>query len=312
MAAIEVEDLQKSFGTVRALAGISFTVADGETVAVLGPNGAGKTTAMEILEGYQRPDGGRARVLGMDPSTGGSELRQRIGIVLQEAGVDAYLSVREVVTRYAELYRRPRDVAEVVHLVGLDEKADARAQSLSGGQKRRLDLALGLVGDPELLFLDEPTTGFDPSARRVAWETIEDLKELGKTILLTTHYMDEAQRLADRIVVIAGGRIVADGPPESIGGREHAAAQITFRLPAGTSSAELPVRAGFESNAVVRRDGEVVVETSEPTRVLHVLTEWALERGIELAGLTVSRPSLEDVYLALTEEAAAEATGDRG
>jgi ABC-2 type transport system ATP-binding protein len=306
LAAIEVEDLQKSFGTVRALAGISFTVANGETVAVLGPNGAGKTTAMEILEGYQRPDGGRARVLGMDPSTGGSALRQRIGIVLQEAGVDAYLSVREVVTRYAELYRRPRNVQEVVHLVGLDEKANARAQSLSGGQKRRLDLALGLVGDPELLFLDEPTTGFDPSARRTAWETIEDLKALGKTILLTTHYMDEAQRLADRIVVIAAGRIAADGPPESIGGREEAAVSITFRLPAGIDAAELPVP------VVVRPDGDVVVETAEPTSALHGLTGWALERGIDLAGLTVARPSLEDVYLALTAEAATEAGGDGG
>jgi ABC-2 type transport system ATP-binding protein len=306
LAAIEVEDLQKSFGTVRALAGISFTVADGETVAVLGPNGAGKTTAMEILEGYQRPDGGRARVLGMDPATGRSEFRQRIGIVLQEAGVDAYLSVREVVTRYAELYRRPRDVREVVHLVGLDEKAEARAQSLSGGQKRRLDLALGLVGDPELLFLDEPTTGFDPSARRAAWETVENLKELGKTILLTTHYMDEAQRLADRIVVIAAGRIAADGPPGSIGGREQAAARIMFRLPAGISAAVLPVQ------AVAGPDGEVLVETSEPTRVLHVVTGWALDRGIELVGLTIARPSLEDVYLALTAETAAEAVGEGG
>jgi ABC-2 type transport system ATP-binding protein len=218
--------------------------------------------------------------------------------------VDPYLSVREVVTRYAELYRRPRDVTDVVHLVGLDEKADARAQSLSGGQKRRLDLALGLVGDPELLFLDEPTTGFDPSARRAAWETIENLKEHGRTILLTTHYMDEAQRLADRIVVIAAGRIAADGPPESIGGREQAAALVTFRLPAGITPAELPVP------AVARPDGEVVVETSEPTRVLHVLTGWALDRGIELVGLTVARPSLEDVYLTLTAQAAAEGVGE--
>jgi len=285
LAAIEVEDLQKSFGRVRALSGISFTVAEGETVAVLGPNGAGKTTAMEILEGYQRPDGGRARVLGMDPSTGGSELRQRIGIVLQEAGIDPYLSVREVLTRYAQLYHRPRDVTEVVHMVGLDEKADARAQGLSGGQKRRLDLALGLVGDPELLFLDEPTTGFDPSARRAAWETVENLKELGKTILLTTHYMEE-------------------GTPEAIGGREDAAALITFRLPPGTAAAELPVM------AVAHPDGEVVVETAEPTRVLHELTGWALDRHIELASLSVARPSLEDVYLALTAEGATEAAAE--
>jgi ABC-2 type transport system ATP-binding protein len=304
LAAIEVEDLQKSFGRVRALSGISFTVAEGETVAVLGPNGAGKTTAMEILEGYQRPDGGRARVLGMDPSTGGSELRQRIGIVLQEAGIDPYLSVREVLTRYAQLYHRPRDVTEVVHMVGLDEKADARAQGLSGGQKRRLDLALGLVGDPELLFLDEPTTGFDPSARRAAWETVENLKELGKTILLTTHYMEEAQRLSDRIVVIAAGRIAAEGTPEAIGGREDAAALITFRLPPGTAAAELPVR------AVAHPDGEVVVETAEPTRVLHELTGWALDRHIELASLSVARPSLEDVYLALTAEGATEAAAE--
>jgi len=304
LAAIEVEDLQKSFDGVRALAGISFTVVEGETVAVLGPNGAGKTTAMEILEGYQRPDGGRARVLGMDPETGGSELRQRIGIVLQEAGVDPYLSVREVVTRYAQLYRRPRDVAEVVHMVGLDEKADARAQALSGGQKRRLDLALGLVGDPELLFLDEPTTGFDPSARRAAWETVESLKDLGKTILLTTHYMEEAQRLADRIVVIAAGRIAAEGTPDTIGGREDAAALITFRLPPGTVASELPAK------AVVDPDGDVVIETAEPTRVLHELTGWALERNIELAGLSVARPSLEDVYLALTAEDAPEVVVD--
>ncbi len=243
MHAIEVEGLYKAYGGVEAVRGIDFDVAEGEVVAVLGPNGAGKTTTVEILEGYRPRDRGRVAVLGADPADGSSELRQRIGIVLQECGITPYLTVAEVLTMHAGYYRRPRRIDEVIHLVGLEEKANSRIKTLSGGQRRRLDLALGLVGDPELLFLDEPTTGFDPSARRQAWELVRNLGQLGKTILLTTHYMDEAQALADRVVVIAAGRVVAEGSPESIGGRAQADAQIRFALPAGIALSDLPIAA---------------------------------------------------------------------
>ena len=297
MSVIEVEGLRKSYGDVQAVKGLSFSVDEGEIVAVLGPNGAGKTTTVEILEGYLTRDAGDVSVLGMDPAHGGTELRQRIGIVLQEVGVDPFLTVSEVLRKHSEYYRHPRDVAEVVSLVGLNEKATSRVKTLSGGQQRRLDVALGLIGDPELLFLDEPTTGFDPSARRQAWEIVRNLGDLGKTVLLTTHYMDEAQALADRVVVIADGRIVAEGTPQSIGGRAEADVTVEFRLPRGVAPADLPVPVEALSD-----DGMVGLTTSEPTEVLHLLTSWARERPdpFELDGLTVTRPSLEDVYLALT------------
>src|ERR1700716_1231633 len=231
MPVIEVEGLPKAYGPIEAVAGISFRVAEGEVLAVVGPNGAGKTTTVEILEGYRRPDSGVVRVLGMDPQTGGAELRQRIGIVLQECGIDNYLSVSEVVRMYSECYRAPRAVDEVISLVGLEAKAASRVKTLSGGQQRRLDLALGLIGDPELLFLDEPTTGFDPSARRQAWGMVKSLQELGKTVFLTTHYMDEAEFLADRVVIVAGGQIVAEGSPRELMARVPGAT-IEFKITA--------------------------------------------------------------------------------
>jgi len=296
VAVIEVAGLRKSYGSFVAVHDLSFSVDAGEVVAVLGPNGAGKTTTVEILEGYRERDSGEVRVLGMDPASGGAELRQRIGIVLQECGISPYLTVTEVLSMHAECYRSPRRVAEVIELVGLKEKVGARVKTLSGGQQRRLDLALGLIGDPELLFLDEPTTGFDPTARRQAWDVVKNLGALGKTILLTTHYMEEAQVLADRVVVIAAGQIVAEGPPESIGGRAEAQVRIRFRLPAELSSAELPVAARVEP------DGALVVETDDATTALARLTTWVLDRGHRLDGLSVERPSLEDVYLALTAQ----------
>jgi len=294
VAVIEVDGLRKAYGSFEAVAGVSFAVAEGEVLAVLGPNGAGKTTMVEILEGFRPRDGGTVSVLGMDPASGGTELRQRIGIVLQESGVDAYLSVSEVLRMHAGYYRSPRDVDEVIGLVGLGEKASSRVKTLSGGQQRRLDVALGLIGDPELLFLDEPTTGFDPSARRQAWEVIAELTKLGKTVLLTTHYMEEAQVLADRVIVMAAGVIVAEGTPESIGGRADAVTTIEFVLPSGATVGELPVPVEDDGHGVVG------LATAEPTRVLHLLTSWAVERSIELEGLSITRPTLEDVYLALT------------
>jgi ABC-2 type transport system ATP-binding protein len=294
MAVIEVSDLKKSYGHVHAVRGITFSVDQGECVAVLGPNGAGKTTTVEILEGYRTRDSGTVSVLGVDPAHGGTELRQRIGIVLQECGVDPYLTVTEVLTMNAGYYRHPVPVADVIDIVGLQEKATARVKTLSGGQKRRLDVALGLIPDPELLFLDEPTTGFDPTARRQAWEMITNLSQLGKTVLLTTHYMDEAQALADRVIVISAGRIVAEGPPESIGGRADAPAQIRFVLPDDVTIDRLPIAADEAG------DGIVVVTTSTPTAALRTLTAWAVEHGGELAQLSVTRPSLDDIYVSLT------------
>jgi ABC-2 type transport system ATP-binding protein len=294
MAVIEVTDLKKSYGDVHAIRGVSFAVDQGECVAVLGPNGAGKTTTVEILEGYRTRDAGTVSVLGVDPARGGSEYRQHIGIVLQECGVDPYLTVTEVLTMHAGYYRHPLAVGDVIDIVGLVEKATARVKTLSGGQKRRLDVALGLIPDPELLFLDEPTTGFDPTARRQAWGMIANLTQLGKTVLLTTHYMDEAQELADRVIVIAAGQIVAEGPPESIGGRADADAQIRFLLPQGITVDELPIPAQHAG------DGAVVITTSTPTATLSTLTTWALDHGGELAQLSVTRPSLDDVYVALT------------
>ena len=305
MAAIRAVGLRKRYGAVDAVCGIDLEVAEGECFALLGPNGAGKTTTVEMLEGYRNRSGGEVEVLGFDPERGGRDFRERIGIVLQSSGIHRELTVREVLTLFGGFYPHPRDVAEVIDLVGLGEKADARVKTLSGGQQRRLDLALGIVGDPDLIFLDEPTTGFDPSARRRSWELIENLRALGKTILLTTHYMDEAQNLADRVTIMADGRIVAEGTPESLGGRDVAEAVITFRLPPGTTTADLP--AGLPVSPAVL-DNHVSLRTTSPTRLLNQLTGWALARGEELEALVVARPSLEDVYLRLTagDERAAE------
>ena len=311
MAVIDVTNLAKSFDDFVAVNSISFHAEEGEVLAVLGPNGAGKTTTVEILEGYLDRTSGDVKVLGMDPANGGVELRRRIGIVLQECGAEPYLSVAEVLRMHAGFYPAPRDVDEVIALVGLDEKAGSRVKTLSGGQQRRLDVALGLIGDPELLFLDEPTTGFDPTARRQAWEIVKNLRDLGKTVLLTTHYMDEAQALADRVIVLAAGEIVAEGTPDSIGGRADAAATITFDLPQGAAAGDLPV--AFDAVT----DGQVTIATVQPTAVLARLTSWAVDRGGpdggELPHLSVHQPSLEDVYLALTAaapEGNRTATGD--
>ena len=278
--AIEVHGLRKAYGPREVLHGIDLEIPEGEVFALLGPNGAGKTTTVEILEGYRPRDDGEVRVLGTDPGKPTTEFRARIGIVLQSSAVYPLLTVGEIVELFAGYYPAPRDPADVVTLVGLDEKRDARVRTLSGGQLRRLDLALALVGDPDLIFLDEPTTGFDPAARRHAWETIRDLRALGKTILLTTHYLDEAQELADRLAIIQDGRIVLEGTP-----RELVAAEGTVEIR-------------------YRQNGdEIVLDTDEPTRVLHELTEEALARGEELEGLQVQRRSLEDVYLELTQGA---------
>ena len=281
MSVISVDGLVKSYGRHEVLHGISFAVEAGEVFGLLGPNGAGKTTTVEILEGYRGRDAGDVRVLGQDPGGAGSDFRARIGIVLQSSAVYPLLSVEETLDLFAGYYPRPRRPDEVIELVGLTDKADARVRTLSGGQLRRLDLALALVGDPELIFLDDPTTGFDPAARRHAWETIRDLRELGKSILLTTHYMEEAQRLSDRIAILGDGRIVATGSPEELLS-SHGLVEIRFR----------------------RNGQEEVVATTEPTRVLHELTSKALAAGVELEGLEVHRKTLEDVYLELTHEKA--------
>ena len=293
MPAIRVRGLRKSYGKIEAVRGVDFDVAEGEVFGFLGPTGAGKTTIVEILEGYRQRAAGEVAVLGHDPAKGERALRERIGIVLQETGVERFLRVAEVLELYCGYYPRPRRVDELLALVGLEDKRNELVKELSGGQRRRLDLALGLAGDPELVFLDEPTTGFDPTARREAWEIVRNLRALGKTIFLTTHYMDEAQHRADRVAVISAGRIVAEGPPDDLAGRD-AATEIRFVPP---PAVELPALEG----AAVSYDARgVVIRAVDPTAVLHVLTGWALERGVTLGGLTVSRPSLEDVYLELT------------
>ena len=300
--ALEVQSLRKSYGSVRAVRDISFTVAPGEIVALLGPNGAGKTTTLEILEGFRRRDGGVAEVLGLDPGDRATsrELRERTGLVLQDIAVEPYLTLRETLAREAGYYARPRDVAEVIALTGLTGLERRKVRTFSRGQKRRLDLALGLIGNPELLFLDEPTTGFDAAARRDAWQLVRDLRAAGTTILLTTHDMEEAQALADRVVVMAGGMVVAAGPPSAIGGRDEERARITFALTNGYTAADLPLPATARDGL----DGLVVVEAADPTRALHQLTGWAMQHDTLLAGLTVDRPSLEDVYLRLTHDGA--------
>jgi ABC-2 type transport system ATP-binding protein len=292
----------KSYSGVRAVAGIDLDIQRGQIFALLGPNGAGKTTTVEILEGYRRRDGGTVRVLGFDPDRERTQLKPHVGIVLQSTGVEQYLTVRETVLMYSRCYPAPRPVGEVIDLVGLTDKADERVKHLSGGQQRRLDMAVALAGDPEMLFLDEPTTGFDPAARHEAWEVVKNLASLGKTILLTTHYMDEAQYLADRVAVIASGKVIAEGTPSSLGQRDRAQARISFRVRDGV---ELPGWLG----APLQDDGYFELRSEQPEALLHQLTGWALENGIALEGLLVSRPTLEDVYLSLTAGAAA--GGDR-
>jgi ABC-2 type transport system ATP-binding protein len=279
-AAIVVNDLSKAYGAHEAVRGLTFSVRRGEVFGLLGPNGAGKTTTVEILEGHRRRDGGEVSVLGFDPAERAAELRSRVGIVLQSCGTYPHLTVRETLAHWADLYPAPRGVEETIVLAGLQEAADRRARTLSGGQKRRLDLALALIGDPELIFLDEPTTGFDPAARRAAWEVVRALRDLGKTVLLTTHYLDEAQALADRVAIVKDGRILAEGPPGE--------------LIAGAPRYRVSYRVGAEV---------VVRETDDPTTLLHEATAAALARGERLEDLSVSRPSLEDVYLELTAEA---------
>jgi len=281
VSAIAVRDLRKSYGSLEAVRGIDFHVERGEVFGLLGPNGAGKTTTVEILEGYRKRDGGEVEVLGTDPALARGDWRERIGVVLQSSAMYETLTVTEMLRLFAGYYRESRPVGEVVELVGLQEKRDDRVRRLSGGQRRRLDLGLALIGDPELIFLDEPTTGFDPRARRRAWETIRGLRSLGKTILLTTHYLDEAEQLADRVAVLAQGRVVASGTP----------AELTGAVPA--------------TEIRYRENGrEIVLETDEPTRILHELTARALAESRELEGLQVRRPSLEEVYLSLTDEEA--------
>ena len=294
---ISVEGLRKSYGGFEAVRGVDFEVKRGHVLALLGPNGAGKTTTVEILEGYRKRDAGSVCVLGRDPSHRDKELRSRVGIVLQECAVDQYLTVTEAITQRAGLYRAPRPVDEVVSLVGLGAKGDARIKTLSGGQQRRLDLGLALVGDPELIFLDEPTTGFDPSARRESWDLVRGLCAEGRTVVLTTHYMDEAQALADQVTVIAAGRVVASGTPDTLGGRDQGETTVRFLLPDGVGVGDLPLPAGLHPEV---RCGAVEVCLPDATDLLHDLTGWALNRGQALEGLTVKRPSLEDVYLALT------------
>jgi ABC-2 type transport system ATP-binding protein len=296
VAAVLVEGLSKRYGSTVALDDVGFEVAEGEVFALLGPNGAGKTTSVEILEGFRGRDGGRVQVLGLDPGERATlrRLRERMGVVLQELAVEPFLTVREVLARNAGYYPCPRDPDEIVAMVGLAEKADARVKTLSGGQQRRLDLGLGIVGNPDILFLDEPTTGFDPSARRDAWELVRDLTEGGVTVILTTHYMDEAEALADRVAVISRGRIVAQGTPDVLGGRDTAEARIRFRLPVGVARASLPV-------PVDPGAGEVVdIRTDKEVAALRALTNWSEEEGVPLLGLTVERLTLEDVYLRLT------------
>ena len=297
---IEVRGLRKSYDGVEAVAGIDLEVRAGEVFAFLGPNGAGKTTTVEILEGYRRRTAGEVFVLGADPARAGRDWRARIGVVLQESQPEDELSAEECLSLYAGYYPRPRPVAQTLELVGLADRRTARCGRLSGGQRRRLDVALALIGDPELIFLDEPTTGFDPAARKSAWDVIAGLRDLGKTIFLTTHYMEEAEYLADRIAVLAAGRIVAEGTAATLGGRDTEAAVISFTLPPGMFAADLP---RLVAAAVTDDPGnKVVARTPSPLPLLGALAGWTRARGIDLPDLEVHRPTLEDVYLQLTRE----------
>jgi len=288
-----------SYGDLEAVGGIDLEVSRGEVFAFLGPNGAGKTTTVEILEGYLKRTAGEVSVLGIDPEHAGSDWRERVGVVLQESTVEPDLTVRECLNLYAGFYGSPRPVGEIIELVGLAEKADVLGGNLSGGQRRRLDVALALIGDPELVFLDEPTTGFDPSARRAAWEMIAGLQALGKTIFLTTHYMEEAEHLADRICVLAAGRIVGEGTPQTLGGRDSAASEISFTLPSGVRPGDLPAAV---ASAVTGEDhGRIELHSNAPMELLAPLSAWARDHGYELADVEVHRPTLEEIYLRLTE-----------
>lgn len=298
--AIKVRDLVKSYGQVEAVRGIDLEVRQGEVFALLGPNGAGKTTTVEILEGHRKRTSGDISVLDHDPSLGERRYKQRIGIVLQETGVERFLTVAEVVDLFRGYYPNPLSVDEIIELVGLQEKRDVRVKKLSGGQQRRLDVAIGLAGNPELLFLDEPTTGFDPAARRNAWGMVRNLKQLGKTIFLTTHYMEEAEALADRAAIIAQGRIVAEGAPRDLAKSTGGRAVVSFGLT--PDAADLPTT--LSTSATVSA-GRVRLEVEDPVRALHALTGWALDNDVELGGLTVAHPTLEDIYLELTARDAA-------
>ena len=294
-AAVEVRGLRKSYGELEAVRGIDLRVEHGEIFALLGPNGAGKTTTVEILEGHRARTDGEVSVLGHDPGRNERALKARTGIVLQQTGVDEYLTVREVIELVGGYYPTPRAVDDVLELTGLRDQADRRVRKLSGGQRRRVDLAVALAGDPELLFLDEPTTGFDPGARRHAWETIRGLAALGKTIFLTTHFMDEAQHLADRLAVMTDGRIVATGTVDELIGARSSGSRIRFRLAGGMT---LPDRFGARPSGTSWE-----IRTDEPTHALHALTDWAIAADLELADLEVTHASLEDVYLQLTDSA---------
>jgi ABC-2 type transport system ATP-binding protein len=295
---VSVRSLVKRYGSHEAVAGIDLEVRRGEIFAFLGPNGTGKTTTVEILEGFRQRTEGEVSVLGQDPATACGAWRDRVGVVLQESQPEPGLSVRECLAMYAGFYRAPRDIDETIALVGLTGQAGALGSRLSGGQRRRLDFALGLIGDPELIFLDEPTTGFDPSARRAAWDVVAGLRQLGKTVFLTTHYMDEAEYLADRIAVLSAGRIVAEGTPQTLGGRDHMTTAISFTLPDHVQPRDLPP--GLSPLTGPGPGGSTVVHTQSPLVHLQVLGSWALGRGFDLPDLEVHRPTLEEVYLSLT------------
>jgi ABC-2 type transport system ATP-binding protein len=297
---VSVRGLVKRYGSREAVAGIDLEVRRGEIFAFLGPNGAGKTTTVEILEGFQRRTAGQVSVLGQDPATAGGAWRDRVGVVLQESEPEPGLSVRECLAMYAGFYHAPRHVDETIALVGLTAAAGTPGSSLSGGQRRRLDFALALIGDPELIFLDEPTTGFDPSARRAAWEVVAGLRQLGKTVFLTTHYMDEAEYLADRIAVLSAGHVVAEGTPQTLGGRDRMTTTISFTLPGHVPAGELP--AGLRPLAEPEPGGPTVVHSATPLAHLRMLADWALGRGFDLPDLDVRRPSLEEVYLSLKDQ----------
>jgi ABC-2 type transport system ATP-binding protein len=318
---VGVRGLVKRYGGNVAVDGIDLEVRRGEIFAFLGPNGAGKTTTVEILEGFRKRTDGEISVLGADPAAAGGAWRDRVGVVLQESEPEPGLSVRECLALYAGFYRTPRDIGETMNLVGLASQSDVLTTRLSGGQRRRLDFALALIGDPELIFLDEPTTGFDPSARRAAWEVIAGLRALGKTIFLTTHYMEEAEYLADRIAVLAAGRIVAEGTPQTLGGRDRMYATISLTLPAGVAVRDLPdalrplaepsgpggtALRGASELAEPGRSGRIALRSESPLVHLQILANWALDRGFDLPDLDVHRPSLEEIYLELTDSANSE------